>query len=244
MIGTPGGDAGEFLLGVSALEMTLGKSLTPEQIEGLFDRYLHDFGRFYLHSDEHAAEHFAEHFDLESHEPPKVEAWLRHPPRELEQKTLQVATQSEFVGCGDLKLMLLHPEEYSARLEVVRQLLTLFFKRMWSHPSEVEFVILHGEHHEEAVLDIRMKETVRSYSFLPRVPPRVGEHQIFVLHSDVAAFLRANNAHFFVDRLHLNKRDEKTFTATISKLAETQLARTSALSSAWPADMDGRFSRR
>lgn len=51
VIGTPGGDAGELLLGLSAVEAVSGEKLTPLQIRTILARRLGTLGRFYLHGD-------------------------------------------------------------------------------------------------------------------------------------------------------------------------------------------------
>ncbi|MEZ4410305.1 MAG: hypothetical protein R3A52_28070 [Polyangiales bacterium] len=53
VLGTPGGDAGELALSLSALEQELGRPLRAEWIASLFDRYVESFGRFYVHTDRH-----------------------------------------------------------------------------------------------------------------------------------------------------------------------------------------------
>ena len=51
VVGTPGGDAGEFLLALSALERITGHELDDVVVGKLLRRRLDVFGRFYLHTD-------------------------------------------------------------------------------------------------------------------------------------------------------------------------------------------------
>src|SRR6185369_10079094 len=51
VIGTPGGDAGEMLIGLRALEKTMHRDLTSDEVANLLMRRLDVFGRFYMHTD-------------------------------------------------------------------------------------------------------------------------------------------------------------------------------------------------
>lgn len=226
VIGTPGGDAGEFVLGVSSLEKTLGRIMREDEVTTLFDAYLHEFGRFYLHSDSHAAKHVAAHFELETSNLEVIERWMRHPPRAKESELLSLLGNADFVGCGHLKLMLKYPHQYEIRPDIVRQVLRLFFQHLWSHPQSVEFVVLSGEHHEQAVIDVKIDGPLRTFSYIPRIPPRIGEHQVFVLHSDAIRFLRKHNGLFFSDHLHLKDEETIRFMKEITRLGGVHLGET------------------
>jgi rhodanese-related sulfurtransferase len=51
VIGTPGGDAGEFLLALTSIERATGKPFPIECMEEVLRAYLDTFGHFYIHSD-------------------------------------------------------------------------------------------------------------------------------------------------------------------------------------------------
>lgn len=53
VLGTPGGDAGELVLALSAAEKLTGRALSQPQIDALLRRRLDALGRFYLHTDVH-----------------------------------------------------------------------------------------------------------------------------------------------------------------------------------------------
>ncbi len=56
LVGTPGGDAGEFLLACAALERTTGRVLQEDDLARQLQRRLDLFGDFYMHTDGHAFE--------------------------------------------------------------------------------------------------------------------------------------------------------------------------------------------
>jgi hypothetical protein len=51
VIGTPGGNAGEFLLALTSIERATGKHFPVECMEEVLRGYLDTFGHFYVHSD-------------------------------------------------------------------------------------------------------------------------------------------------------------------------------------------------
>ncbi|HLM44891.1 MAG TPA: rhodanese-like domain-containing protein, partial [Myxococcaceae bacterium] len=54
VVGTPGGDAGELVLALSAIEAVTGQRIADAAIPQLLLRELDTFGRFYMHTDTHA----------------------------------------------------------------------------------------------------------------------------------------------------------------------------------------------
>lgn len=199
VLGTPGGDAGELLLALSTIEALAEYELSEHEVRRLFEAYVDGFGRFYMHTDDHALAHLAQELAAD----PRfagidqaMEALLRRPPRELRGPLLEHLVQPANVGCGHLKLVSLHPGQYGVRRGLTRSLLEVVFRKLWSFPEAVEFVVLHGEHQEEAVLNIRLPQEVYPFTNVPAIAPRIGEHSFFVNHPQVANFLRAQHAHF------------------------------------------------
>ncbi len=54
IVGTPGGNAGEFLLALATLERVSGQPFPLDQLEDFFHKYIDRFGKFYMHGDTHA----------------------------------------------------------------------------------------------------------------------------------------------------------------------------------------------
>ena len=66
MIGTPGGDAGEFLLVLAALEQATGTVLDEETVLRTLLANLDNFGVFYMHTDGHAFDTLTESLRADS----------------------------------------------------------------------------------------------------------------------------------------------------------------------------------
>jgi len=207
LIGTPGGDAGEFLLALSALEHLTGKPLREDQLKTLLSRRIDVFGDFYLHTDTHAADHANAAVQAD----PRARAatanlaspsdwrnfWGR-PPVELHHTLLGIASDPQHIGCGHIKNALLNGEEYGVRKELSQALLRAFFRTRWADDAHTDYVPLGGSHGEAAVLNIRLEMDVKSFSMIPLVSPSVGSVQAFVNHPQVASYLRRQLADFLV----------------------------------------------
>ena len=141
VVGTPGGDAGEFVLGLAALEGLLGRALSPGQIEELFRRRLDTFGRFYLHSDINAANGFIKSMRSDERltaaigstfEALEWRRWLSEPPVAARETIFEHICQPAHIGCGHLRLMTQHPAQYGVRGDLVQQVLHAFFTTRWA----------------------------------------------------------------------------------------------------------------
>jgi len=243
VLGTPGGDAGELVLSLSALEQELGRPLGAEWIASLFDRYVEAFGRFYLHTDGHALERLGRSLrrDPRTHgqAPPEGDhaallGFLRAPPPALEAVVLEMLVRPEHVGCGHLRMMIERPERYGVRPGIVADVLRAVFTRAWQRPELLDLAVLEGEHEERGVLEVRIEHPVHAHSVVPMVTPHEGTRGLFVLHPQVATFLREETAEFLSEQLppeeaarvrpealraHIEALGERQLRATVSALA-------------------------
>lgn len=229
VVGTPGGDAGELLLALAALEATRGEPIRPAEVDRLLDAYLDAFGRFYVHTDEHALEflrddpRFAEAIADRG-----VNGLLRHPPRPLEPLLLEELTEPEHVGCGHLRLILSHPEQYAVRPELTRALLRTVLRRLWQGAA-IDMVVLEGEHHEGAVVEVRLDREVQAFSSIPTFAPRLDDRELFISHPEVSAWLRSMNATFLFEVdpwLHEHPEAREELLRRLDEMAVSQLEAT------------------
>jgi hypothetical protein len=161
VIGTPGGDAGEFVLLLAAQEQASGTRFDRAAVrEALLDR-LERFGAFYMHTDEQALAASGD----------------------SEERLLEPAHQ----GCGHLRLQMQHPDQYGVRRELVGDFLRAFHELRREGAPGLELVRLAGDHRESAVLVVRVEG---DESRVPLISPSRGDHQVFVHHPDVASHLR------------------------------------------------------
>lgn len=238
IVGTPGGDAGELVLALAAAEAIRGRPFERDEVGQIFDAYLEAFGHFYLHSDDHALVALID--DL-AHAYPRAGlpeagdheaamAVLRKPPAELREAVTERLGDPRFVGCGHLRLMLQHPDEYGVRPELVAAVIESFYLDLWDGHPALELVVLHGSHHESAVLSVDLDlPQVRPYSRIPLISPRLGDTELFVNHPQVAHFVREQNASFLFEQIPLLRAsgvDEATFLDQLDELANRQASTT------------------
>ena len=240
VLGAPGGDAGELVLSLAALEHELGRPVNAAWIASLFDRYVESFGRFYMHTDRHALERLRDALRADPRTAPYGDrfgddtaamAFVRAPPPAVEEALLDALTRPEHVGCGHLRLMMEHPERYGVRAGLVADVLRAAFSRGWRRPELADYVALDGEHGERGVLEVRIEHPVHAHTVVPMVAPHEGTRELFVLHPQVAAFIRAENADFLVERLAPDEARRvrgDALRARIEELGERQLRATVA----------------
>jgi len=237
VIGTPGGDAGELLLALAAAEQAGGQPLMPREVEALIDTWLDAFGRLYIHSDTHALQALRARLLADPRfagnapqlaDVTALEALVRHPPRELAPALLEHLLAPEAVGCGHLRSMLLAPDSYQVRKELVVSVLQGIFQRLWRVPENIDWVVLSGEHDEQAVVVVLLDGEIRPYTKVPAIAPASELGQAFVAHPQVTAYLREQNASFLLEQLPALRERVSLgkLSATFRSLADTQLAAT------------------
>ncbi|GAB4200327.1 MAG: hypothetical protein OHK0013_11300 [Sandaracinaceae bacterium] len=239
VVGTPGGDAGELVLALSAFEHTARARVPDEAVAPLLAAYAEGFGRFYLHTDTHALERLGD--DL-ANDPrfasvmptlphvTAVEGFVRRPPPELESALLEHLVASEHVGCGHLRLMLEHPAEYGVRRELVQAVLRESFRLGWSRPELLSFAVLEGAHTERAVARVWLDHSVHTYTLVPTFPASgADDASVFVAHPEVSAFLRGELGSFLVEHastLGARAPEREAFQHELDALAERQISAT------------------
>ncbi len=235
VLGTPGGDMGELLLALTVYEQTRKLPLGREELHTLFVDHTVAFGDFYMHTDTQALEQLRDALvrhpiaDLKLAADASIEEVLGavlRPPRKAERELLELLVKPEFVGCGHLKLILEHPDEYRVRSELARELIAVFFRELWGGERRLHYVVLDGEHHEGAVLTVEVPNSIHAYTRVPAIPPRYGGRTMFVYHPQVATFIREQQAQFFAEHDVLQGLVLDDFRAQLKTLAHSQLKST------------------
>jgi hypothetical protein len=199
VVGSPGGDGGEFVLAIAALEARIGKALDEEALDTLFRRRLDSFGRFAIHTDTHAGDRLIASMRAEPRLQPYV-AGMTHPlewrkffsapPQEIRPVMHELLRKPASIGCGHLRLMVQHPDRYAVRPGLVESMLQLIAGHRWQGAPEVEISPLPGGHAEGAVINVHVAGRLRAFSRVPLISPAFAGRQMFVNHPDVAAYLR------------------------------------------------------
>jgi rhodanese-related sulfurtransferase len=206
VIGTPGGDAGEFMLALTSLERSTGKPFPVECMEALLRAYLDTFGHFYIHSDTHAGNNLiramrgdprlAPHLPAVTSTPQDWRRFMSAPPEELWELICEHMMTPDNLGCGHLRLMMQHPARYMVRAELLEAFLRTYLRMRWGGAHELEYTTLGGGHQEGAVVNIRLERGVWPFTRVPLISPACGATQMFVNHPQISDFTREQVARF------------------------------------------------
>lgn len=236
VLGTPGGDAGELVLALSALEKVTGHTLSPAQIDSLLRARLDMLGRFYMHTDVTASNHAIaqmradRRFDEALTGVGEALTWRRFwecPPEGVRAPLLAYASEPANIGCGHLRRALQFSDAYGTRPEIVSTVLSAFHRERWAGSPEMDLVVLGGDHHEGAVLSVRVQGDVHPFTRIPLVSPTAFGQQMFVNHPQVASYLRRQLAEMIVLSCRIvGEVDAAALHAEMERLAEVQLAST------------------
>jgi rhodanese-related sulfurtransferase len=236
VVGTLGGDAGEFLLLLGAIERTSGKQFSAAEVQALFLRRLDAMGRFYIHTDVGsgnaaiASMRSDRRLDAalaDIHETLQWRAFMQSPPVELREIVLEHLLQAQHLGCGHVRMTWQHPERYGVRPELVSTFLRTFLTARWNGATEAEFVPLAGGHAEKAVLQIHVRGDLQSFTPIPLVSPSCDGVQTFVCHPQVVDYLRGQLIAFALQQRALVPAIEPAaLRKTLDEMASVQMGHT------------------
>lgn len=203
-IGVPGGDAGFFLLLLTALKDYSGKKLTVSLIEHLFTSYLEHFGHFYMHTDDHAMDVLRERL-MQDERFERFASWFerwdkvllflqKEVPRDVSPALRQVLLREhllhpDFLGCGHLGLIQKHPRVYGVHRVMLRTMLRKFFQQMWAKDERIQLEALRGRPFVEAVFRVVENKTSVLCPHVVALIPCYHQHSVFVYHPDVLRWL-------------------------------------------------------
>ncbi len=236
VVGTLGGDAGEFLLLLGAIERESGKQFTPAEVRALFARRLDALGRFYIHTDIHAANELIKSLRgdrrLDAVLANVFEAieWRRFyaaPPPEVHEILLEHMLDPMHLGCGHVRLMWQNGERYGVRRGLTESFLRAFLLARWHGAIEAEFVPLGGGHAERGVLRVMVEQELQPFTPIPLVSPSCEGTQMFVTHPQVVGFLRRQLVAFALQQRALVPRlDPERLLQTLEEMAAVQTSAT------------------
>lgn len=238
VLGTPGGDAGEFILALAALEQVTARAVEPEIIARLLARRVEVFGRFYIHSDVHASNALIKSMRADRrldaalaqvYEPLEWRRFFAAPPDEARPLVLDHSLRAEHQGCGHLRSMAQNPAAYGVRDGLVWDVIGALYKNRWSGALDIEVNVLPGGHAEGGVLQVVLEEGVTAFSRIPLVEPLAAGTQLFISHPQVADYLRKQQTHFLAmqrDLLDLPHGQAQDVERVMAELGARQTAQT------------------
>lgn len=206
LLGTPGGDLGEFVLALAAVERLRAEQadFSREEIGNLFDKWVGGRKKFYMQTGKQLHDQWAEHV---GHDPLS--------PETKEQVDLVLESAADYIGCQHLRLMMRNHGAYGVRLRLVRDVIrtVVAIKINPLHPDtdKILVAVLDGTAGEEdAFVNVlspdpsdgsTSPEAVRCQYLAPLVVPRVGSRSVMVYHPRAVYEYRAMLAAFMAQKL-------------------------------------------
>jgi hypothetical protein len=202
ILGTPGGDAGEFILALLVYEDLSGRQLTQASIETYFKEWLDcmDASTFYFDTDDKAVAHLEKQLSISGLD-------IQSPKSEYKEKLLTALEESENEGDVHISVMLKSPDLYAVRVQTIKYFLRVFYSTLWDdtdYQDKLTLDVLPGSHAESAFLEIRTEDACNLEQVSPLVSPRDGSSDsmsVYINHIDAASIRRAQLAEFFANKI-------------------------------------------
>ncbi|CAG9333175.1 unnamed protein product [Blepharisma stoltei] len=220
ILGTPGGDAGEFVLGLLVYQDLAGVSYTQEDIDEYFEKWLKcmDPDQFYMCTDQAAIDHVMKELAID-------ELDIYNPDPEIQDKLLDALVDPNNIGDTHLKLLVESPHLYSIQNDAVKYFIRSFYQTLWDTESplyELLYLdILEGSHAETAFLEIKTNEQCLLDQVAPLVAPMESEDDtmsVLINHLDSVNIRRGQTAEFFVNKVAQNTTSKLTVKTMYSRL--------------------------
>lgn len=236
VLGTPGGDGGEFLVLLGAIERLSGKRFTAAEVRALLARRLDMFGRFYIHTDIAASNLFIASMRSDRrldaalahvYEPLEWRNFLMSPPPEVRELVLEHLLVPGHIGCGHIRMMWQDCETYGVRRELPELFLRAFLHLRWNGAVEAELVPLAGGHAERGVLRVFLSDPIEPFTQVPLVSPSCEGTQMFVCHPQVMSYLRTQLVRFAqLQSALVPKLAEEDVRCEVEEMASAQMTAT------------------
>jgi len=176
-LSTPGGDLGEFLLGLSVLESVSpdNKKLDQDTVNDLLVRYLGTIPanrKFYHCTDDAAVSHMEKQLAVEGLD-------LTAPAEQMRKNVLSILSDPSNVGDSHIRLMLKNPKWYFVGDHLTPMVLKAFYSVMWdkSNPfrEKLKLDVLVGSPNPKAFIEVTTSTECEQAGMAPLLKPKIGD---------------------------------------------------------------------
>jgi len=198
ILGTPGGDMGEFILALAAFEAQSGTTLTLESATGLMMELVKSMSRikFYHMTSEHAHDNLTASSGCRNLD-------ISDPPEEKKAALLKLLVEPDNVGCKHLKYLLkggYGPDVPQPR--IVELGIQAFHEVMWNKTfagsEKLCYMMLKGPHKEKAFVNIQTAQHCNDQNLAPLISPQTCFNSMFVNHPEAITAFRKELADLFM----------------------------------------------
>jgi len=205
-LATLGGDLGEFLIVLSAIEKQLGVTFNDTMVLYKLKVYLTVMSRdkFYFDIDVNAVNYFKSVCVC-----PQLN--IADPPES--KKALLLNATNSYLSQGNefFRKLLNNTEAFGIRAELVSSVIRAFYKVMWNKADplhrRIKFVLLKGDFAPKGFIMVKTPGYCNSQLLAPLISPELCQKQMGIYHGDAAVLLRTEIAGILLMKTPESKND-------------------------------------
>jgi hypothetical protein len=242
-LSTPGGDSGEFLMGLAlyAAEMRKfypGYELTKQEVHEMFKEFMggiDDARAFYMHMDANVYKALQEKLVPILGPNPNI----YYVPEAKQEQVLQYLVNPDYVGCSHLHASMMFPAKYSIPRDTVTYFLMSFYEYMWNHEDSAKLVLvitdavpIDGSRTEMAYIKLGAEQSAldladQCKNMAPVISAKTSKGSIFLAQPQFVGGVRDSIVFFFSRKLQslIGEQDvsEINIVSQMAELAATHL---------------------
>jgi len=205
-LATLGGDLGEFLIVLAAIEKQLGVTFNDTTVLYKLKVYLTVMSRdkFYFDIDTNAINYFKSVCNC-----PQLN--IADPPDS--KKALLLNATSSYLSQGDefFRKLLNNSQAYGIRADLVSSVVRAFYKVMWNKADplhrRIKFVLLKGDFAPKGFIMVKTPGYCNAQLLAPKISPELCAKQMGIYHGDAAVLLRTELAGVLLMKTPESKND-------------------------------------
>jgi len=219
-LATLGGDLGEFLIVMSAIEKQLAMTFNETVVLHKLRIYLTVMSRekFYFDIDSAAIAHFKSVCNC-----PQLN--IADPPESKKTLLLNATSSPDAHGSELFKKLLTDPQPFGIRQGLVEAVLRSFYKIMWNKADplhrRIKFILLKGDYKPKGFVMIKTPGYCNSQLLAPMISPELCQKQMGIYHGDAAVLLRTEMAGILLMR---NPESKNEVVRQANEIASTALS--------------------
>ena len=202
ILGTPGGDLGEWLIALSIYEGMTNHENTLSDVKRLLREYLRYTTKmsFYYNTDRTSTEKIGKIMSLD-----RLDLTETPMNDDIKQQLLHELVQASNVGSEHFRMLLEKWHKFNVRKELVVHCIHAFFEILWDKTAmppvwqKLRLVTVEGQSQEKAFVKIDVSADCIVNQVAPLLRPRKEDASIYVAHHTSATIFRKEIADFFAD---------------------------------------------
>eukprot|EP00300_Choanocystis_sp_HF-7_P036665 c52540_g1_i1.p1 GENE.c52540_g1_i1~~c52540_g1_i1.p1 ORF type:complete len:350 (-),score=69.36 c52540_g1_i1:20-1069(-) len=220
-LGTVGGDLGEFLIVLAAIEQEKGKTFAAPEVLHFFRRYLTAMSRekFFFDIDLSAIENLKKACGC-----PQLN--IADPPESKKDILANSTHERDSNGNEFFKKALADPAAFNIRPELIHSVLDAFYSVMWKKSDplhrRIKFLLLKGEYAPKGFIIVKTPGYCNAQLLAPMISPELCDKQMGVYHGDAAVLLRTEIAGIILTQ---TPEDKNACVRKANELAANALAK-------------------